>query len=204
MVAINSNCDDDPGLCIAGGRQDQWLKADLAANPKTCTLAYWHHPLFSSGHDHDNGGMMRPIFTTLYNAGVDVVLVGHSHDYERFAPQTPSGGLNTSYGITEFVIGTGGASFTGSSGREPNSLAFNNATHGVLRLTLRATGYDWQFVPEAGKTFTDSGSASCHSAPTQGLAPGPAGLALLNSPLHEVGDATLPRWTVAQRRARRR
>jgi len=198
IIALNSNCDDDASLCSAGGRQDQWLRADLAANPATCTLAFWHHPHFSSGYDHGNGGMMLPIFTTLYNNGVDVALVGHSHDYERFQPQTPSGSLDPSYGITEFVVGTGGAPFTGSSFREPNSAVFNNTTFGVLRMTLRSTSFDWQFMPVAGKTFSDSGSRSCHGAPVATTSVAPLAADTGNGqPLPNVAD--LPHQAAASR-----
>jgi chitodextrinase len=161
LIALNPNCSRVP--CSAGSAQEQWLRADLASHPNTCTLAYWHHPRFSSGHDGD-GTFMQPIWQALYDADADVVLVGHSHDYERFAPQNASGGLDRTRGIREFVVGTGGAFFTGLSTTKPNSEVRQNKTFGVLRLTLHSTSYDWQFVPEAGKTWTDSGSDSCHGA----------------------------------------
>jgi acid phosphatase type 7 len=159
LIALNSNCARVP--CSAGSAQEQWLRADLAANPRSCTLAYWHHPRFSSGHDGD-GTFMQAIWKDLYDADADVVLVGHSHDYERFAPQNASGNLDRTRGIREFVVGTGGAFFTGLSTTKPNSEVRQNKTFGVLRLTLHPTSYDWAFVPEAGKTWTDSGSDSCH------------------------------------------
>jgi hypothetical protein len=159
LIALNSNCSRVP--CGSGSAQEQWLRADLAAHRNTCTLAYWHHPRFSSGHDGD-GTFMQAIWQALYNAGADVVLVGHSHDYERFAPQNASGGLDRNRGIREFVVGTGGAFFTGLSTTKPNSEVRQNKTFGVLRLTLRSTSYDWQFVPEPGKTWTDAGSNACH------------------------------------------
>jgi hypothetical protein len=166
IVALNSCAAKTDAGCRPGTAQLEWLESDLRTHPSACTLAYWHHPHFSSGHDHDNGGMMRPIFDALYRAGAEVVLVGHSHDYERFAPQTPGGAKNATYGIREFVVGTGGAAFTGSSAREPNSEVFNNTTHGVLKLTLRVNGYDWKFLPIAGRSFTDSGSGACHGTPS--------------------------------------
>ena len=104
---------------------------------------------------------MQAIWKDLYDAGADVVLVGHSHDYERFAPMNSSGGLDRTRGIREFVVGTGGAFFTGWTSVKPNSEVRQNNTFGVLRLTLHSTSYDWKFVPEAGKTFTDSGSEAC-------------------------------------------
>jgi hypothetical protein len=159
MIALNSNCGS--GGCQAGSAQEQWLRSDLAANPRACTLAYWHHPRFSSGHDHNNL-FMQDIWRDLYDAGVDLALVGHSHDYERFAPQDASGNLDPAKGIRQFVVGTGGAFFTGLSTPEPNSEVRQNTTYGVLKVTLRPTSYDWQFVPEAGKTFGDTGSQACH------------------------------------------
>jgi hypothetical protein len=105
---------------------------------------------------------MQAIWQALFNANADVVLVGHSHNYERFAPQNASGGLDRTRGIREFVVGTGGAFFTGLSTTKPNSEVRQNKTFGVLRLTLHATTYEWQFVPEPSKTWTDSGSDSCH------------------------------------------
>ena len=110
---------------------------------------------------------MQAIFQDLYNADADVVLGGHAHDYERFAPQNPSAQLDTARGIRQFVVGIGGAFFTALGTAKPNSQVRQNNTYGVLKLTLHPTSYDWQFVPEAGKTFTDSGSGTCHgSTPT--------------------------------------
>ena len=104
---------------------------------------------------------MQPIWKLFYDNGGDVVLSGHSHDYERFAPMDGTGILNWSDGMRQFVVGTGGAFFTGLGSAAPNSEVRNNSTFGVLALTLHATSYDWRFVPEAGKTFTDAGSQSC-------------------------------------------
>jgi calcineurin-like phosphoesterase family protein len=159
VIGLNSNCSRVP--CSAGSAQEQWLRSDLAANRRACTLAFWHHPRFSSGHDGD-GTFMQPIWKDLSDAKADVVLVGHSHNYERFAPMDGSGKLNRTNGIREFVVGTGGAFFTGISSAKPNSEVRQNNTFGVLKLTLHPTSYDWKFVPEAGKSFTDSGSNACH------------------------------------------
>jgi calcineurin-like phosphoesterase family protein len=159
LIALNSNC--ARVACNAGSPQEQWLRADLAANPKTCTLAYWHHARFSSGYDGDNT-FMQDLWNDLYNANADLVLAGHSHDYERYAPMNAGGGLDRTRGIREFVVGTGGAFFTGISNAKPNSEVRQNNTFGVLKLTLHPAGYDWQFVPEAGKTFKDGGSQACH------------------------------------------
>ena len=160
LVALNSNCDDVG--CTAGSEQEQWLRADLAAHPTSCTLAYWHHPRYSSGHDGDNT-FMQPLWEALDDAGAEIVLSGHSHDYERVAPVDRNGTVNQAAGIRQFVVGTGGAFFTGGLGtRIPQSEVAQSDTFGVLFLTLHPTSYDWRFVPEAGKTFTDSGSAACH------------------------------------------
>jgi Ca2+-binding RTX toxin-like protein len=159
LIAINSNC--ARVSCSAGSAQERWLRADLASHPTACTLAYWHHPRFSSGHD-GNGTFMQAIWQDLYDANANVVLVGHSHHYERFAPQNASGRLDRGRGIREFVVGTGGAFFTGVGSATANSEVRQNSTFGVLRLTLRPAGYDWKFAPEAGRSFTDSGSDTCH------------------------------------------
>ncbi len=144
------------GGCRASSPQGQWLQADLAANPRACILAIHHEPLFSSkGGDSD----MRDFWTPLYAAGADVVLSGHRHNYERFAPQTPAGVADPARGIRQFVVGTGGSSLSSaSSTTAANSQVRNSSTHGVIKLTLHPTSYDWQFVPIAGQTFTDSGT----------------------------------------------
>jgi chitodextrinase len=158
LIALNSNCSNVG--CAAGSAQESWLKSDLAAHPTACALAFWHHPRFSSGHDGNNT-FMQDLWKDLYNARVDLALVGHSHDYERFAPLNGSGQLDRSNGIRQFVVGTGGAFFTGWTTTQPNSEVRQNSTYGVLKVTLHPTSYDWKFVPEAGKTFTDSGSEAC-------------------------------------------
>jgi chitodextrinase len=159
LIALNSNCSFVP--CTVGSAQETWLKADLAAHANQCTLAFDHHARWSSGHDGDNT-FMQPLWQDLYDANADVFLSGHSHDYERFAPQNATGGLDNARGIRQFVVGTGGAFFTGIGSAHANSQVRNNDTFGFLKLTLRPTSYDWQYVPEAGKTFTDSGSTACH------------------------------------------
>ena len=160
VIVLNTECAEIGG-CQAGSPQNQWLRADLAAHPNTCTVAYGHRPRFSSG-SNGNDAQMEPLWQALYDYNADVVLAGHAHDYERFAPQDPSGNYNATRGIVGFVVGTGGAFFTGTGTPRANSEVFQNDTFGVLKLTLHPTGYDWQFVPVVGKTFTDSGSAACH------------------------------------------
>jgi hypothetical protein len=161
IIVINSNC-GEVGGCGAGSSQEQWLRGELAASAKPCTLAYWHHPLFSSGAEHGNDPEMRPVFQALYEHGAEVVLSGHEHNYERFAPQTPRGALDTGRGIREFVVGTGGKNHYAFAAVQPNSQVRSTGTFGLLKLTLHANGYNWRFVPQAGKTFTDSGSGTCH------------------------------------------
>ena len=156
IIALNSNVS-----MSATSAQVTWLKADLAANTKRCTLAYWHHPRFSSG-DHGNATSTQPLWDALYAADADVILAGHDHNYERFAPQTPTGAADAVRGIREFVVGTGGRSFYNFGTIKANSEVRNNNTWGVLKLTLHADRYDWEFVPVAGKTFTDTGTGMCH------------------------------------------
>lgn len=162
VVVLNSQCWEIGG-CGATAPQSQWLKADLSAHPALCTLAYWHVPRFSSGA-HGDSNLVQSFWDLLYAAGADVVLDGHDHDYERFAPQNPQGQADAARGILEFVVGTGGRShYPFPGGPQPNTLVRNDATFGVLKLTLHAGSYDWEFVPVAGKTFTDSGSGTCHA-----------------------------------------
>jgi acid phosphatase type 7 len=156
LISLNSEI-----ATAADSAQHTWLQADLAANSQRCTLAYWHKPLFSSG-PHGNTSSVKPLWDALYAAGADVVLAGHDHDYERFAPQTPSGAADTTGGIRQFVVGTGGKEHYSISSTKPNSQVHNTDTFGVLRLTLHPDSYDWRFLPEAGKTFTDAGTGSCH------------------------------------------
>jgi hypothetical protein len=161
LIELNSNCSSIGG-CYAGSAQEQWLRADLAAHKNTCTLAYWHHPLFTSGQT-GNSTNVKPLFQDLYDNGADVVLSAHDHDYERFQPQTPAGAVDSARGIREFVVGTGGESHHPFSySMLPNEVVRNDNTFGVIRLTLHSGSYDWKFQPIAGQSFTDSGTASCH------------------------------------------
>jgi peptidoglycan/xylan/chitin deacetylase (PgdA/CDA1 family) len=161
LIALNSNCHEIGG-CGAGSPQERWLRADLGASRSRCTLAYMHHPRFSSGKEHGDDPALIPLWKALYDGGADMVLVGHEHNYERFAPLTAFGTVDRARGLREFVVGTGGRSHTGFRTPVAGSERRNDATFGVLELTLRPSGYSWQFVPEAGKLFTDTGSASCH------------------------------------------
>lgn len=161
VVALNSNC-KEVGGCDADSPQGRWLRNDLADNPAECTLAYFHHPLFSSGSDHGNQPWIRPLWNALYAADAEVVLGAHDHDYERFAPQTPDGTRDEGRGIRQFVVGTGGGTQNGFGKIRPNSQARKAGTPGVLKLILKPGSYEWEFVPVAGETFTDSGTTSCN------------------------------------------
>ena len=157
IIVLNSNCSQIGG-CSPSSAQGQWLQADLAANPNACILAIHHEPLFSSnGGDAD----MRDFWAPLYEARADIVLSGHRHLYERFSQQDPDGVADPGRGIRQFVVGTGGSSLSSLDGVAPNSEVRNDNTHGVLKFTLHPTSYDWEFIPIAGQTFTDSGNAQC-------------------------------------------
>jgi hypothetical protein len=165
MVVLNSNCDDVG--CGSNSAQVKWLRADLGAHAGDHVIAYWHHPRFSSG-EHGNDDSVQPFWDALYAAGADIVLNGHDHDYERFAPQTPSGQADSAHGIREFVVGTGGRGLRPRDSTVKNSQVFAEA-FGVLKLTLHANSYDWRFVPIAGESFTDSGTGTPHGPPTKGF-----------------------------------
>jgi hypothetical protein len=163
VVALNSiKCLEKAG-CHAASPQVRWLKSDLAASDdKACTLAYMHHPRFSSGELHGSTPEVRPLWEALYEAGTDVVLAGHEHNYERFAPQDPNGEADPERGIRQFVVGTGGKRHYEVETTLPNSEVHNDETYGVLKLTLHPEGYSWRFIPVEGETFTDSGHGRCH------------------------------------------
>jgi len=161
IVVLNSEC-DQVGGCQAGSPQEKWLKDDLQAHPAACTLAYWHKPLFSSGAKHGNDPEVKPFWQDLYTTNATVVLTGHDHDYERFAPQDPDGKPDPARGIREFVVGTGGKNHRPFGKPLATSEVRNADTFGVLKLTLHPHSYDWEFIPEAGKSFRDSGTGACH------------------------------------------
>jgi len=158
VVALNSNCNQIE--CGPGSEQERWLRQDLAVHSSRCTLAYWHHPRWSHG-EHGDSTWTATLVEDLYAAGADLILVGHDHTYERFAPLNPAGALDDARGVREIVVGTGGRSHyrlaTGA-----NTQASNNTAFGVLSLELAPGGYSWRFVPVAGATFTDAGTATCH------------------------------------------
>jgi Calcineurin-like phosphoesterase len=156
IVALNSNREAKSW----GAAQERWLDDDLTANPASCTLAYWHHPRFSSGNKHGNHPYMGNLFKILYDHGVELVISGHDHIYERFAPQNPAGKADP-LGVRQFIAGTGGAGLYKIGTIKPNSEVRNTTAHGVLTLTLLAKSYAWEFIPIPGQTFRDRGTAQC-------------------------------------------
>ncbi len=163
LIALNSNC-AYVGGCGAGSAQEQWLRADLAANRATCTLAYWHHPRFSSGN-HGNEPAMTAVWRALQDAGADVVLAAHDHVYERFAAQRADGTADERAGIREFVVGTGGRSMYAFPLIRANSEVRHNDAFGALRLSLDSAGYSWRFVEAPSGVVLDEGSGRCHAPP---------------------------------------
>jgi hypothetical protein len=159
VLMLDSECDKNTG-CEADSPQGRWLAADLAASDAKCTAAIWHKPRFSSG-EHGNDRSVAPFWSALYPAGVDVVINGHDHDYERFAPQDPDGDEDRERGIRQFVVGTGGTPLRRFSDVVANSELRAAVTHGVFKLTLREGAYDWEFIPVSGD-FSDRGTAFCH------------------------------------------
>ncbi len=194
LIALNSNCGRGVA-CAANGPQGTWLQADLQAHTGQCTLAYYHHPRWSSGQEGPIESV-GPLVQLLYDAGVDVVLNGHDHDYERFAPMDPAGQVDPVRGMREFVVGTGGRNLTSQVAVANGSEVRDASTFGVLKLVLAATSYRWEFLPVTGSgPFRDAGSQPCHSAPATDRTPpsAPAGL---------VGAAAGPRvdldWDAAR------
>ena len=159
VIVLNSNC--WVVACGSGSAQDRWLRRELVENRNRCVLAYWHHARFSSGFN-GNYPSVTAFWRALYAAGADVVLSGHDHDYERFAPQRPDGRRDPARGLRQFVVGTGGEVLRPFRIVKPNSERRNARTFGVLALRLGPTGDSGRFVPEPGYRFSDAGSASCH------------------------------------------
>ena len=168
FYALNSNCAAVP--CAAGSAQEQWLRADLAAHPQSCLAAYMHHPRFSSGVIHGSTPVVAALWNALYDYRADLVLQGHDHEYERFTRLDQNGAIDLARGIRSFVVGTGGASLY-SFGTPVMGSEARGAAHGVLKLILHDSGYDWTFVPVAGSSFTDSGSDTCGGAPSDPISP---------------------------------
>src|SRR6266568_4496199 len=158
VIALNSSVST-----AAGSAQEVWLKSDLAATNKRCIVAYFHYPLFSSQNGSQVWGTVQPLWNDLYAARADVVLGAHFQFYERFAQQTPAGVRDSLGGIREFVVGTGGQSWSSFGTPYPTSQVRSTQTWGVLKVTLNSASYDWQFIPIQGQTFTDAGSTACHT-----------------------------------------
>ena len=178
IIVLNSECSVPGDSCVVSA-MEQWLRDDLAANPTACTLAYWHKPVLTIGpHANDEGGML-PFWRILYDGGAELVLAGHEHSYQRYGTLNREANGSDVGGIRQIVAGTGGRGLTVATRTEftPGLQAWQDATTanawGVLKLALYPGGYGWEFVPVAGKTFTDSGSHSCHAAPSTST-PSPA------------------------------
>jgi len=172
VVVLNTNCYSKAlGGCGAGSPQEEWLRKDLAQHPDACVLAYGHHALFSSGvfRSHAVHPELKDLWRDLYAAHAALVLAGHEHSYERFAAQDPDGRADPVNGIREIVVGTGGRSHDPLGFAIANSEVRNTDTYGVIKLTLTPGHYTWQFIPEEGKSFSDSGSSECprHAAPAK-------------------------------------
>jgi len=177
IIVLNSNFLESQALgrALNVNTQLAWLSADLAAHPATCTLAMWHHPHFSSGTTHGDKPLetqpTKPFWDMLYAHGAELILSGHEHNYERFAPQTPDGVADPTNGIRQFVAGTGGGGYDTLATTKIANSEVSTTEHGVLKLTLSPGSYQWQFIPTSGPlgeldpltfTFTDSGTGSCH------------------------------------------
>jgi hypothetical protein len=180
LIALNTNC-ANAGGCGSTSAQYKWLQADLAAHPNQCTLAYWHIPLFSSGGRANANS--SSFWKLLYASHADLVLNGHDHIYERFAPQDPNGAADPVMGIREFVVGTGGADHTSIASVAANSELRNTSAFGILKLTLHPSGYDWQFISASGGTFSDSGTGTCHASVPNTPTPTPTSATMTNTPL---------------------
>ncbi len=159
VIVLNSNAGRVP--VDAGSEQEQWLRAELASSDHACTLAYWHHPRFSSGVYGDDV-RFDAFWQALYEFGADLVVAGHEHHYERLAPLNPAGELDPAAGIRQIIAGTGGRYLRPTGVPRLGSEVRDSETFGVLKLALRHDSYEWEFIPVAGQTFTDAGSGVCH------------------------------------------
>ena len=160
VVVLDSTCDRVEGGCGPDSPQLAWLREDLAASDARCTLALFHHPRFSSG-DHGSDDDVAPFWDVLYEAGADLVLNGHEHDYERFAPQDPAGNADDERGIMQLIVGTGGAELREFKDPVANSRVRSSLAYGVIELRLNQNGWRWQFYP-TDHSFIDAGAGSCH------------------------------------------
>jgi len=156
VIVLNSNC-EKVGGCDMGSGQGKWLKEDLAMNPSACTLAYFHHPPFSSEGDND---FSYPLWKELHESGADLVLTGHEHSYERFHP-LDGGGKRDDSGMQLIIVGTGGAPMRREGATSPLAAVRNTSDWGVIKLILNPESYSWEFIPVDGASFTDSGTRGC-------------------------------------------
>jgi alkaline phosphatase len=165
IYALDSEvCELDVG-CGPGSPQYTWLKKTLAKPAARCSLAVYHTPLFSSGF-HGNEPRVRPLYRLLYEAGVELIVNGHEHDYERLAPARPDGRIDSKKGVHQIIAGTGGAPLRPKGAREAaHSRLYSDDAWGVLELRLKQRSYTWTFLPVEGETFTDRGTRSCHGKP---------------------------------------
>lgn len=163
IIALDSNCRQVPGGCGEGSPQQRWLAADLARNSKYCTMAFWHHPLYSSRASEEGRGSTetRALWKTLHDAGADLVVSAHQHFYERLAPQDSNGNLDKEFGLRSFVVGTGGKSLDQADFSDANSQAFSADSYGVLELRLQPRGYEWKFQSAGPEAYFDSGRSAC-------------------------------------------
>ena len=170
MVVLNSNC-DLVGGCGPGSEQYEWLQDDLAANAGSCVGAYWHHPRWSAGATHGSLTKSAPFWDVLYEYGAEFVYSGNDHTYQRFAPQTPSGEVDQARGLRQFVVGSGGTQHYPLSAPLPNTQVQTTGTFGALKLTLHPNSYEWRFLPQDGRTFTDTGTTDCSPLTTDTQSP---------------------------------
>ena len=171
VYVLNTNC-SQVGGCKAGSPQEQWLRADLAANPRECQMMFYHHPYISSDtREFSYYKDQFALWQDFYQYGGDIVLTGHSHFYARYAPMTPDRVADPSYGIREIIVGTGGSDIYAPGAALPLTEVQNGTTFGALKMVLHPDSYDWRFVPIPGHSFTDSGSYACHGTPPVGYSP---------------------------------
>lgn len=155
VISLNSELGTAPG-----SPQLDWLRTELSRQQVRCTVAYIHRPLYSSGQ-HGDQPQVREVWRVLYTFGVEVVVAGHDHHYERFAPQDADGRLDVAQGIRQFIVGTGGAPIRPPGAPRPNTEVLG-VSWGVLVLTLEESSYRWEFVPTDPGGFRDAGVGQCH------------------------------------------
>lgn len=156
VIALNTVLEIGPG-----SPQLEWLRTELGSSPAHCTVVYGHDPRFSSG-EHGSEEDLDHVWRVLHEFGVELLVSGHDHNYERFAPLSADAAPDPDHGVQQFVVGTGGAYLRPLTDRLPHSAVADATSHGLLKLTLHTDRYEWEFVPVRGDTFTDRGSRACH------------------------------------------